>query len=89
MENSPKLTVVLDGVSLTFDMYWESECVSVGGVWEKGLAMCDAEYEKLLSAVGEYYLANLPMYCYNEGLDVSGMFENLDGVAIGTWNIAL
>lgn len=84
---NPKLTVAVRGETHVYQLRWVSNCVLVGGEWEEGLAMDGEAFESLGNLVG--VLAESPLYCYNEGGDVSGVFEDENEVAFGSWSIAV
>lgn len=84
---NPALTVVVKGETHVYPLRWVSKCVLAGGHWEEGLAMDGAAFESLKSIVG--VLAESPLYCYNEGGDVSGVFEDENEVAFGSWAVTV
>lgn len=84
---NPKLTVTVKGETHVYQLRWVSECVLAGDQWEEGLAIDNAAFESLNNLVG--VLAESPLYCYNEGGDVSGVFEDENEVAFGSWLIAV
>lgn len=84
---NPKLTVAVRGETHVYQLRWENDCVSVGGKWIAGLAIDNAAFQSLENLVG--VLAESPLYCYNEGGDVSGVFEDENEVAFGSWSIAV
>ena len=87
MKTEPKLTVIVKGEKHVYKLRWEDESILVGGEWEKGLAMDDDAFESLEQYVGA--LAEAPLYCYNEGGDFSGVFEDENEVPFGAWIIEL
>lgn len=84
---NPKLTVTVKGETHVYQLRWEKDCVSVGGEWIAGLAMDNAAFKSLENLVG--VLAESPLYCYNEGGDVSGVFEDENEIAFGSWLVTV
>ena len=89
MKTEPKLTVIVNGEKHVFGMYWEADAVSVGSSMKliPGLAMHDDAFNALEKLVG--IDAEVPMYCYNEGGDVFGAFEDENEVPFGAWLIEI
>lgn len=85
--NTIELRTIIQGVTNTYPLTIAPEQVMQGKEWYAGLRLSAASYDDI-DAQGVN--AELPLYCFHEGCDMGGSFEDCETEAVvGTWQIML